>query len=320
MTPDVDRISRFLLDLYRDAGTQRPAAFQQSVMARLRAFIPFDFAAWGGALRNPVQISEVTLLGQPASRFRQWPRMVATDAFCNLAVGRIDETLVFDDIERYRESVEYRKNWCCFGIHQVLTTIITEPIADYCSFIGLCRTNGHHRYSERERRLKQLLVPHIASAFRLCREHQVLGPGAVGEGIGLVNETGLVLASRPPFPHLVREEWPQTAPWIPPATFSVIRGTGVWRGEYVDMRSERLAPYFLVRARACTPFAVLTRREQQVAERFACGHSHKEVARELGVAPATVRNQVAAIYEKLGVNDKVHLARLVHGFGSGTPG
>ena len=38
------------------------------------------------------------------------------------------------------------------------------------------------------------------------------------------------------------------------------------------------------------------------------GKSHKEVARALGVAPSTVRNQTRSIYEKLQVDNRVALA------------
>ncbi len=54
---------------------------------------------------------------------------------------------------------------------------------------------------------------------------------------------------------------------------------------------------------------MLSKREMTVAEHYASGQSHKEIARELGVSPATIRNHIAAIYRKLGINNK---AQLVH--------
>lgn len=45
-----------------------------------------------------------------------------------------------------------------------------------------------------------------------------------------------------------------------------------------------------------------------VARRFAAGLSHKEVARELGISPHTVRTQLMHVYSKLSLHDKGALA------------
>ena len=48
----------------------------------------------------------------------------------------------------------------------------------------------------------------------------------------------------------------------------------------------------------------LSERERMIAERYAGGESYKDIAEALYIAPATVRNHLAAIYRKLGVNGK----------------
>jgi len=54
----------------------------------------------------------------------------------------------------------------------------------------------------------------------------------------------------------------------------------------------------------------LTPREQEIAGLLARGKSHKEVARLLGIAPSTVRNQTQSIYEKSNVRRRAELASL----------
>ncbi|MBC7945223.1 MAG: response regulator transcription factor, partial [Burkholderiales bacterium] len=44
------------------------------------------------------------------------------------------------------------------------------------------------------------------------------------------------------------------------------------------------------------------------AQHFTDGHNYKEVARLLGLAPATVRSYIQIIYSKLKVADKAQLA------------
>jgi DNA-binding NarL/FixJ family response regulator len=58
-------------------------------------------------------------------------------------------------------------------------------------------------------------------------------------------------------------------------------------------------------------FDLLTSREREVARELAAGQSAKEVARTLGLAPATVRNQTQSIYQKLQIDNRAALAAIV---------
>ena len=57
----------------------------------------------------------------------------------------------------------------------------------------------------------------------------------------------------------------------------------------------------------------LTLRERQIAEEIANGFTHKEIARSLGLSPATVRNHTQTILTKLGVHRKATLSKLLYG-------
>ncbi|MEZ5705095.1 MAG: LuxR C-terminal-related transcriptional regulator [Burkholderiaceae bacterium] len=72
-----------------------------------------------------------------------------------------------------------------------------------------------------------------------------------------------------------------------------------------DLRDIRVTPM--------EPKRLLSPREAEVATLLAHGLNHKAVARQLGIAPATVRNQTSRIYEKLGVNNRAALATSLAG-------
>ena len=55
----------------------------------------------------------------------------------------------------------------------------------------------------------------------------------------------------------------------------------------------------------------LSEREGAVARRYADGRTYKEIAEELFISPATVRNHLANIYRKLEINGKAELVRIV---------
>lgn len=61
----------------------------------------------------------------------------------------------------------------------------------------------------------------------------------------------------------------------------------------------------------------LTLREKEVAQRAAVGRSNQEIADELGITERTVRAHMTAIFEKLGVADRLTLALKVHGISAG---
>jgi len=61
-----------------------------------------------------------------------------------------------------------------------------------------------------------------------------------------------------------------------------------------------------------SPPGGLSRREREVARAYAAGASYKEIARELGVSPTTVRSHLRTLYGKLGVTSKIALAQAMN--------
>ena len=57
----------------------------------------------------------------------------------------------------------------------------------------------------------------------------------------------------------------------------------------------------------------LTERECEILERLASGRSNKELARDLGISPNTVKTHVARVYEKLEVQKRVQAIEKARG-------
>jgi DNA-binding NarL/FixJ family response regulator len=56
---------------------------------------------------------------------------------------------------------------------------------------------------------------------------------------------------------------------------------------------------------------LLTAKEKLVAELVAKGFTNKEVAKQLAITDRTVKAHLTAVFDKLGVRDRVHLALLL---------
>ena len=63
---------------------------------------------------------------------------------------------------------------------------------------------------------------------------------------------------------------------------------------------------------------LLSQRERQVAEAVSHGSTNKEIARTMGITERTVKAHMSAVFEKLGVHDRMHLSLLVNGVEAST--
>jgi two-component system, NarL family, nitrate/nitrite response regulator NarL len=96
----------------------------------------------------------------------------------------------------------------------------------------------------------------------------------------------------------------------------VVQQGGLWIGETLMQRLLQGTVRIPLPAPAGAPpdwAALLTERERQVALAVAEGASNKEIARQLGITERTVKAHTGAIFEKLGVRDRMQLSLVVHG-------
>ena len=77
---------------------------------------------------------------------------------------------------------------------------------------------------------------------------------------------------------------------------------GLWLGHRLTPRP---APRVFVRNAAAVASLGLTERELEILERLASGRSLKELGKDLGVSPNTVKTHVARVYQKLDVQRRL---------------
>lgn len=131
------------------------------------------------------------------------------------------------------------------------------------------------------------------------------------EAVALVGKDGTVLSVQGPFRDLAQNEWGGRITCLPRKAMEALRRAGQWEGETVRARMSPFGSKYFLHLSTVPVLTRLSQRETEVAQLFASGLTGKEVARELGTAPSTVRNQIVRIYEKLGVSNKAALASLV---------
>ena len=87
----------------------------------------------------------------------------------------------------------------------------------------------------------------------------------------------------------------------------------IWVGESLLARLLRATSHALPASQPdATWTQSLTERECQVASAVADGAANKEIARQLGITERTVKAHTGAIFQKLGVRDRLQLSLLIH--------
>jgi len=88
---------------------------------------------------------------------------------------------------------------------------------------------------------------------------------------------------------------------------SAIRAAALGEAVFGASIARRVADFFAApRSPAAEPFPDLTERENEILELIAQGRSNGDIAARLGIAPKTVRNHVANVFNKLQVADRAH--------------
>ena len=92
---------------------------------------------------------------------------------------------------------------------------------------------------------------------------------------------------------------------------------GKFKGVRLLCTIRRSADMLLLEVRQRTPLDDLPPKRAEIAWLFSGGHSHKDIARQLAIAPSTVRNQLRAAYSDLGICNKGQLKNAVIASGAG---
>jgi len=99
---------------------------------------------------------------------------------------------------------------------------------------------------------------------------------------------------------------------------TVVANDGLWVGPGLLKRLIGTAPKLLP---ATTPgtasLCSLSPREREVASLAGRGDSNREIAMELGITERTVKAHLSAVFAKLAVRDRLHLALLMRGPATG---
>ena len=317
----MDLDSSLMLAMYRAARTMPVAEFPEFALGLWRSYIGFDSARLlsvefdGGAtlIRSCTahNVAGDHLLDWAAinrkdlvlAAIREQPSRPVSFHVATLFAAR-EYSIVRDYAERYDHA-----NGLCVAL--------PDTESGYTDGLSLYRARDDNHFGEREQMQLHSLMPHLIEALKLNRTLAAIDAPASARGSLLIARLdGSVQYCADDASMLLAAEWRDWHGGRLPARLlhELGRPGGPgYEGAYVSVAAERVGQLLFLRLRPQSPLMQLSPREREVACRYSQGASTKVIAAELGLAPATVRNFVQRIYQKLSVGDKGALACLLAG-------
>lgn len=317
MIARLEECSDVLLSIYGAATASSPETFQAAALGRLNLAIGFDGAWWG--IMTPSEHGFALLsscrLDLPDSFEEQWRSITHDDTLARNATETPRRTVRFDtrDLRAthglFELNSEHRIN------HALCTSLRLGNESAAFVFVSLFRRGRSRRFDDADAKVKQFLMPHLQASWRMSLANGLKreAPGApVCAYIDLHNR--IIEADRR-FQAEVQRLWPNwSGSILPNELVNLVSGAASERPRVFGQTSvavEQAGSLRLLSLGRVSALEGLSRREAEVAAQFAAGRSYKQIARAVALAPATVRHHLRAVYRKLGVSNKAHLANLM---------
>lgn len=317
---NTDTFGQTLLELYRLAHVAPLAHFQQLALESLSQRFPFAAAWWGMASQptnGSLEIHASLPFHLPSAYPTLWDDIKDEDTIAQAVMVQPGETVNFGRKALYA-SPGLASLMARFGITSCLCTVTLLPELRLMAFLSIYRLEGQPAFTEHERRTMQLLMPHLSSAlssnWMISLERVRSQRSGDRACLGVVDRRGMLYVADQALITGLRLQWPQwVGPLLPEVLIRHLRAGTAFAGERLTVRLHPAGELWLLDLRASGEEARLSPRESEIARQFSSGASHKEIARNLGIAPTTARHHLREIYRKLGVSDKAALAqRLMH--------
>jgi DNA-binding CsgD family transcriptional regulator len=314
----IEDAEKLLLELYGLSRELPLHDFQAHALRLLKPHLDFCSAIWGEGRRSPLGLAPHRLHSHDvdAEAVARWSEIIRLDKAIPILLANLGKSIRFHAPTLFNgrgDSVmrEYARK---YGRQSYMVTNIPTHHPSALEWISLYRPDPEAHFTKREQSLCETLMPHFHQALQINRTLHGLGTLCeerdAQSHFALVDQGGFVYFAQPGFLELLHLEWSQLDDFFVPDTLMAALGTAEDKpfiGRRIRCDRQPAGDLILLRAKPATQLDRLSRRQHEIAHLYAAGHSHKEIARRLRVAPATVRNHLAAIYRILAISTKAEL-------------
>lgn len=308
--------SGLMLGLYRLSVELSPEHFQDGALNLLKTVLPFDSSMWGTATATDegIDIHTIHLHQETPEMLVAYAPLRHKDTAAQIMFQQPQSTRCFQADQLFdardpdgAEMLDFLRR---FGHESNFITATNHPNTKLVHWISIYRADRHAHATEDERLLLDQLAPHVMQALTFNRVMHLNSSLAfqasqAPRGTAIADLRGVVYHLDPSCADLMRMEWPGWDGEVLPSPLlnSMLRGVARYAGSMLVIEHKVEQTLLFVKVRPRCRADDLSDREHTVARLVAKGATYKEIAHMLGRAPATVRNHIQSIYEKLGVNN-----------------
>ena len=321
MTPH----ARLILDLYDIAQHTGQHECREEMILGVKRLLPFESALIGdlGIFGDRLIPTGVHLHGVPAERLAErqttlGEEIITRDGHVTTRDPALRATFsnrgrgVATDIAASTDDAAVLAYCRKFETAHSLTFVSDRNVPGRVSAISFWRASRRAAFSADEVALANLALPHLIQA-RMINE-RLSAHAAQAPATSVISDlSGKVYFAHEDAIRLLQEEWPQwSPPMLPEALVGALRADRArsYRGRRLAVRCKVDGSVLnLSVTRRTFDASSLTPAELRGATLAAQGLQYKEIARELGLSPSTVRNQLNSAYRKLNVSNKTSLSR-----------
>lgn len=307
-----------LLMLYCAARELPIEQFQEFALLLVKPVLQFGSAIWGAGtlLEAGVTVHLAHLHEIPMEHLVEWETLNPQDRVIPAVLAAPGMPKIFHAPTLFAG----RKNSPMLdfanraGWLNAMVTAFVVPGSKCAQWISLYRLDREQHYSDHEQRLARFLMPHLVEALVINRAlnlKAVYGDkDAQRESLAMCDRKGLLHYVEPEFIVALDAEWPGFEGGTLPEQLinrCIPNRESFYVGNAVRIQVRDGGEVVFLRARKKSRVDELSARERDVAHQFALGKSYKEIARLVGIAPATVRHHLSGIYAKLDIHNKAQL-------------
>lgn len=320
MGPGIASFSRFITEMNHRARHMRAEELARWAVEELSVALGFDAAWYGWAKLHPrgVDVFANATFALPDDFFATWQRMADQDLLARAKIENPRHVAIYSRRQR-RQTDGMADLSDRYGLTRMTTAMESHDRALPNFYLSSYRVGDSARaWSPEECEFLQCAVNQLSAAMKLSTSEPGR-PAVPGSVTILASKDGIGFLCLDTLREQFGDVWPRwTGDNLPEQLACLIDrpGTHILPDRdlvvsvetspgFQDMDLRRLT------LRRLNRFDLLTKREREVARALAGGKSAKEVARHLGLAPATVRNQTQSIYQKLQVDNRAALVAAV---------
>lgn len=316
--------SQCLLNLPDPADIADPEAWLFNAVSALRALIPFDSAWWGQVEADRPHSQAKNLmhgsLGLSPHFAEEWNSISQSDDFARASMDQLGKAILCNHStdNKQPKSIIVDAFARRHGLYHCMAVTLQFPSSGLLFFISIYRNDTRPGFTQLDAFWLEEYGTHLLNGWIRCLRQANHGRFRNHwDSAALTNSTGRILYIGKQLSRVLGERFKD------------------WQGTFlpsllVDSLTAAQRPYHRhdrtgLMVQPCGKLASLTLhqhennlpppRELNAAILYAQGQSYKEVARSLGITPATVRTYLRQVYGQLGVSNKVALAQALQSAG-----